>query len=182
MEKPNEIIKVKKPFYKKWWVWVIAVLIFLAYIGSNEEEDETSNNSYSGEEEQTVFEENIDYEEVVLDESEYKSKCCVVYYDDISRYPSNYEGVMAVFTGQVIQVQESGNNVILRVDVTEEDFGFWTDTIYVDYQKKNANEGRVLVDDIITMYGTLNGIKSYTTVMNSQVSIPHFLAEYIDIN
>lgn len=32
-------VKVKKPIYKKWWFWVIAVLIIAGALGSNDEEE-----------------------------------------------------------------------------------------------------------------------------------------------
>ncbi|MUK89115.1 hypothetical protein GMD78_12095 [Ornithinibacillus sp. L9] len=34
--------KVKKPFYKKWWVWLIAVIIFIAIITPGEDDSETA--------------------------------------------------------------------------------------------------------------------------------------------
>lgn len=39
----------KKPFYKKWWVWVIAVVLLFGIVGSmgEEESGEQSNNSSS---------------------------------------------------------------------------------------------------------------------------------------
>lgn len=39
--------KIKKPFYKKWWVWVIAIIIIFAIFG-NDEEDGTNTATDSG--------------------------------------------------------------------------------------------------------------------------------------
>ena len=36
--------KIKKPFYKKWWVWVIAILIIGA-IGANGDDDNVKETS-----------------------------------------------------------------------------------------------------------------------------------------
>ena len=88
----------------------------------------------------------------------------------------------ATFKGKVIQVQESGKRVVLRVNVTQGEYGLWEDTIYVDYQRKTDTESRVLEEDIITLYGEIKGIKDYTAVFGNQISIPHLIAEYIDIN
>lgn len=91
-------------------------------------------------------------------------------------------GKKAVFNGKVIQVQESGKRVTLRVDVTEGEYGIWSDTVYVDYRRKDDNESRVLEEDMITIYGEIEGIKHYTAIFGNQVSIPHLEAEYIEIN
>ena len=32
--------KVKKPFYKKWWVWLIAVFLFIGFVGSLNDDTE----------------------------------------------------------------------------------------------------------------------------------------------
>jgi hypothetical protein len=103
-------------------------------------------------------------------------------YREISRNPDNYLSEPCKFKGKVIQVQESGLNVTLRINVTEGSYGSWDDTIYVDYKRLDSAESRILDDDIIMIYGTLNGIKTYTTVLRSKMSIPWVKAKYIEIN
>lgn len=114
-------------------------------------------------------------------------ECKTYTYKEISRNPANYEGKKAKFEGQVVQVMEDGDNVIMRVDVTKEENQFasggylYSDTVYVEYTRKSESESRILEDDIINMYGTLNGTKTYDTVLGSDTTIPYFVAEYIDI-
>ena len=79
-------------------------------------------------------------------------------------------------------MQESGEDVMLRVAVTEDEYGIWDDIVYVDYERKYENESRILENDTITLYGEVNGIKKYTAVFGNEISIPHILAEYIVIN
>ena len=117
----------------------------------------------------------------VISAEEYKANCESVPYIDLSRNPNNYVGQNAVFTGQVVQVQENGNAVTLRINVTKDKYGIWDDTCYIDYQWKDSSESRILENDIVTVYGTIKGIKSYTAVLGNQISIPHIAAEYIDI-
>jgi hypothetical protein len=50
--------------------------------------------------------------------SHYKSKCVTYDYKTIARDPDKYRGENAKFTGKVIQVMESGNSIMLRVNVT----------------------------------------------------------------
>lgn len=112
--------------------------------------------------------------------------CKEYYYKEIARNPKDYEGKPAKFRGQVIQVQESGDDIVLRVNVTYEAFeylddGIWNDTVYVEYTRKSESESRILEKDIINMYGTLNGTKTYETVMGNDMTIPYFQANYIEI-
>lgn len=165
--------KHAQPFYHKWWFWIIA-LIMVCNIFSSPNSNESSN---------TVPEvDNEQVEQVVISEEEYKASCNSISYVDIARNPNEYVGQKAVFSGKVIQVQESGKRVVLRVNVTKGEYGIWDDTVYVDYQRKDDNESRVLEEDIITMYGEIKGIKDYTAIFGNQISIPHLKVEYIEIN
>ena len=163
--------KIKKPLFKKWWFWLI-IVICVAGISVSNNDNKTNDVS-----DKTV----VSDEELVLSEDEYKAQCVSVPYNDIARNPNNYKGQKAVFKGQVIQVQESGKNVVLRINTTQGQYGLWDDTIYVDYKRKDDNESRVLDDDIVTVYGEIKGIKDYRAVLGNQISIPHIEAAYIDI-
>lgn len=124
---------------------------------------------------------NPDINQPHLTDEEFISICEEYDYDDIARNPDNYKGKHAVFTGQVIQVQESGKHVVMRVNVTKGEFDIYTDTVYVEYERKSDDEPRVLDWDIITMYGSMNGIKKYTAVFGNQVTIPSFIARIVEI-
>lgn len=164
--------KYSRPFYNRWWFWLFVLIIICSPFGNR-------NNSATHESSSPLATQS---EVLQLSEEEYKAQCNTIPYSDIARNPNNYIGQKAVFTGKVIQVQESGKSTTLRVSVTQGEYGIWDDTVYVDYSKKSDAESRVLEDDIITMYGQLNGLKHYTAVFGNQISIPHLLAEYIDIN
>lgn len=118
---------------------------------------------------------------------EYKKDCKSYTYKEISRSPKNYIGKKAKFEGEVVQVMENKSSVALRVNVTKtenslmESGYLYSDTIYVEYTRKSDSESRILDDDIITMYGVLNGTKSYSSILGGEVTIPLFNAEYIDI-
>lgn len=114
--------------------------------------------------------------------NEYMASCSDYSYKDIARNPDNYKGSKAKFTGKVIQVSEGWfNKVVLRVDVTKGEYGIWDDTVYVNY-KYSDGESKILEDDIITMYGTLDGRETYTSVLGAEITIPRFQAKYIIIN
>lgn len=119
-------------------------------------------------------------------EAAYKAACKTYSYSQIARSPADYKGEMAVFTGEVIQVQQEKAYgfviYVLRVNVTKQGtyYPYYTDTVYVEYIA-SEDAPRILEDDIITMYGMLEGEKTYTTVMGASITIPLFDAEYIDI-
>lgn len=113
-------------------------------------------------------------------EQEYKVGCLFYSYEDVARDPDYYIGCMAAFRGEVIQVVESGDSVMIRMDVTYTGY-YWQDTVYVEYTRKEG-ESRILEGDIIVVYGEMNGLKTYVTVLGSQVSIPYLLAEYVELN
>ena len=72
----------------------------------------------------------------------------------------------AGYTGKVIQVQEDGNNVGLRVNVTKNSYGY-EDTMFVQYDKSLVSD-RVLEDDIITAWGNSMGLLTYKTVLGGR--------------
>lgn len=111
----------------------------------------------------------------------YKENCEEFDYESIARNPDQYKGKYAKFTGEVIQVLESGKNVELRVNVTKGAY-MYEDTIYVTYTRKNETESRILENDIVTIYGTLEGLKSYESILKTTITIPQINAKYIDIN
>lgn len=95
-------------------------------------------------------------------------------YKELARNPDAYNGTNVIFTGQVIQVQESGNTVNLRVNVTKNTYGY-EDTVLIQYDKSIVS-GRVLDDDIITFSGMSMGLLTYKTVMGADMTIPQILA------
>lgn len=160
--------------YKKYLGYsAISVTIFMFLVGFN---PNTEINSQVNNSPRIVAP--ITKSQVTLEE--YKTLCSSYDYKDVARNPHSYTGKKAVFTGQVQWTQEIDDYVIMVVAVTEGEY-YWDDGVYVEYQCKSNTESRILQNDIITMYGVLNGIKTYTAVDYSSVSLPHLLAEYIEI-
>lgn len=119
-------------------------------------------------------------------ETAYKEACKKYSYSKIARSPGEYKGKLAKFTGEVIQVQQTkllGKLFYtLRVNVTKKGsyYKYYTDTVYVTYTASETAP-RILEDDIITMYGVLEGEKTYTTVLGASMTIPSFDAKYITV-
>lgn len=109
-----------------------------------------------------------------------KSEAKTIPYKTLARTPDDYKGASVTYTGKVIQVQEEGNNVGLRVNVTKNSYGY-EDTMFVVYDK-GIVKGRVLEDDIITFWGTSKGLLTYKTVLGAEMTIPQVLATIVEVN
>ena len=108
-------------------------------------------------------------------ESAYKASCSEFSYTDVARNPDAYDGASAVFRGKVVQVMQQGNIYILRVNKDSD----YNSTVYVTYL---ADEGapRILEDDVVTLWGSLNGLMTYETIFGASVTIPSFVALYVE--
>lgn len=112
----------------------------------------------------------------------YKKGCKTYTFEEIARYPDKYKGKSAKFKGEVVQILDNGDGTLsLRVDITQGKY-YWSDTIYVYYDPQITSSARILEEDIVTMYGYLCGLYTYTTVMGNEITLPLFAAEFIDIN
>lgn len=192
----NQPQKAKKPLYKKWWFWLIVVIAFLVFVsglGSCGDTDD-ADNSYATTEKSTTTETTTEKVTTTtkptttvpkLSESEYKAQCGTISFSTLSRNPDKYKGKKYKITGKVIQVSEStflGNTYCdLRIDMTEDEYGFWDDTIYATVTIKEG-EDRILEDDIITIWGVCEGNYTYTSVMGASISLPSIDIEYFTIN
>lgn len=109
-------------------------------------------------------------------------------YATLARNPDNYKDQKFVMTGEVIQVQEPtfGKTVQLRINVTKQTYEYidsvtWTDTIYATVQIPDGGN-RILDGDIITFYGTCDGLYTYTSVLGSSISLPKIDIKYWSLN
>lgn len=114
------------------------------------------------------------------EQAAYFKKTCETYtYDEIARNPDDYMFQTAKFKGKVIQVMENGDDVSMRLNITKGRYN-WSDTIYVQYTRTDSSQGRILEDDIITVYGVMMGTITYQSVLGSSITIPAMLCSYID--
>ncbi len=113
--------------------------------------------------------------------ADYEASCEVLDYESVMRTPSDYEGKNVKVEGKVIQVQENEGifsddvDVVLRVAENGNSDAVW----YITYKRTDSNEGRILEDDYITVYGVCNGITSYTALLGNEVTIPTAEAKYV---
>ena len=111
---------------------------------------------------------------------QFKEESVTVVYDDLARETDEYIDTKVKLTGKVIQIQESGKNIILRVNVTKGEYNIYDDTVWVNYTMKDG-EKHILEEDIINFWGIVKGRKTYKTVLGSSVTIPEIDAVSIKV-
>src|SRR5437899_689683 len=83
-------------------------------------------------------------------------------FNTLVHQPNQFLGHTIQLTGKVIQSLQEGQSYILRINVTQETYG-WKDTVLVVY-KSNSESERVAEGDIIDVIGTSIGIQSYKAI------------------
>lgn len=153
--------ETKKPIWKKWWFWVVGIIVLLIFIGSFAEDDTKQI---------TDKQSSITFEEV-------KDGAIEVNYNELFRNNEQYIGEIIYYRGKIIQVSEGwGDNYVLRINVTKGEYGFWENDVYVNYKGQ-----RVLEDDVVDFWGIVKGTKTYKTVLGASRSIPKVDALYLEI-
>ncbi|MEI6580229.1 MAG: zinc ribbon domain-containing protein [Eubacteriales bacterium] len=116
--------------------------------------------------------------ETTLSEEAFELSCISVTYDQLARYPDLYKNTNVKIKGQVIQVITGGDTTGYRVNVTDEGYGLWDDTILMSFNL-SEDSPQILEEDIITIYGVYQGTTTYTTIFGAKETVPSMLAEYI---
>lgn len=98
-------------------------------------------------------------------------------FENISRSPDKYKGKKVKFSGYVLQVIEGYSTNSIRMSTN----GRYDDVILVEY-KPDIIDVRLLEDDELVVYGTFLSMKSYTTVVNSTVTVPAIKADIISLD
>ena len=104
-----------------------------------------------------------------------KQAAVAIPYDDLARNTEKYESQLGSFTGNVVQVMESGDEANLRVSVD----GDSDQMIYVDYP--DYSTARVLEGDTVNLVGRIEGRLTYQTVLGAQVTIPSVTAMWLEV-
>ena len=163
----NETEEPKKRFYTRWWFWVIIVIFVIIIIsaagGGQSGGTSTSDNSSVSQPQSQPS---------ICDSSlqTLKKEAQKISYKQLTKDPNSFMGKTASFTGQILEIQQSGDTGILRLSVTNLGYGIWdpNDVIYVTYNKAT----QAVQDDIVTVTGTLTGTETYTSQANYQITIP----------
>ncbi len=114
-----------------------------------------------------------------IDENVYKNSCGNYDYKDLLRTPDNYKNQKAYWFGVV---QQKVNSSQYRVGVDCEKYHYidgysCKNTIYVYY----IGDTNIIEDDVLQMWGTMNGVVTYEAIFGNNITIPSFIAKYITV-
>lgn len=105
-------------------------------------------------------------------------------YTDLARRPDDYIGKKVKFKGEVLQVLESSwtDEIEIRLATKKNSWGGYSDdVIYIHFDKSLISE-RILEEDIITIYGVAEPLKSYTSIFGSTITLPMVKVDKIELN
>lgn len=106
----------------------------------------------------------------------FKAGAQTIAYNQLDKNADRYNGTHVKFTGQILQVQENAGGGMMLLSVTNEGDGFYTDNVWVDYD----NPIKSAKDDVITVYGTITGSKSYDTQIGGSTYVPRMHTKYVE--
>ncbi len=113
-------------------------------------------------------------------DTELKATAKSIPFKDLFRNIDENEGEKIYYTGEVIQVMGDGKALsTMRVDITKGSYGIWTDTVLVN--NFDFDSSKILEDDIIKFWGTVDGEESYETIMGGTVSLPKLSADIVEL-
>lgn len=107
---------------------------------------------------------------------EIKKNAIAVKYADLSGNNQDYVGKIVYFKAEVFEMIEiDPKNYTLLVHMTKNE-DFWIDQVWI-----NNNGERFLETDIIDVWAKVKGLRSYTSSMENEVTIPEVDPLYIEL-
>jgi hypothetical protein len=98
-------------------------------------------------------------------------------YLELTRHADLSVGQVLSFAGKVIQSAQSGQSYELLVNVTRGNFDRWQDTIHVDYTASApTDQDQIVGGDLVSVRGTLTGIRSDPAVNGETIAVPSVVA------
>lgn len=105
----------------------------------------------------------------------YLKTCRNYAYKRLERDASDLNGKAIKFVGQVFTVQKENGVMELQINVTESDYGNWSDQVYVHYD----SIADVYKDDIVAVAGEIKGKYTYTSQAGWNITVPLVSAKYV---
>lgn len=98
-------------------------------------------------------------------------------YAELIKDTTPFEGKKIALHGQIFQIQQQeGMGGIMLLSVTDDGYGLWTDNVWIDYDKDIP----YVEKNLVTVYGTVTGMKSYDTQIGGTASVPEVQAAYVE--
>jgi uncharacterized protein YdeI (BOF family) len=107
-----------------------------------------------------------------------KAQAINVNYDSLFRYNENYVGRIVSMRGQIIQsIAGPSDTYFFRISTKEGALGIWfEDVILANYQGS-----RLLEKDTIVFWGRVKGLRTYTSVLGQEITLPEVDILYVEL-
>ncbi|MGG0845225.1 hypothetical protein [Peribacillus simplex] len=100
-----------------------------------------------------------------------------VRYGELEKNPDAFAGEFVKFQGEIVQIIEDGTQADIRLAVTKDSYGYdFDDVVYVTYQGTT----NFIEDDVITVYGTVQGGHTYESTAGYTITVPLIEAEILE--
>lgn len=110
-------------------------------------------------------------------EANFKASAKAIPYNQLNKDADRYTGKRVVYRGRILQIQEDeGVGGFMLLQVTDLGYGLWDDPVWVDYERSISSAE----DDVVTVYGTVTGAKSYETQIGGETYVPQIRARYVE--
>ena len=199
-KRDEAISETKKPIYKKWWFWLIVAVVLIGAVGGNSNsKNETKNETKTEASSENVKKSSDDKAEKEKEAKEAALKAAnekaaqeaaakaaaekaaqdaadkdpntyqALPYDEMARNGDNHKGEKLQINGKVIQVMDSDEGyATLRVATRDG----YEDVYLVQIPDSQWKTHRLLEDDVITFYGEVYGLYSYSSTMGGKITVP----------
>ena len=199
-KRDEAISETKKPIYKKWWFWLIVAVVLIGAVGGNSNsKNETKNETKTEASSENVKKSSDDKAEKEKEAKEAALKAAnekaaqeaaakaaaekaaqdaadkdpntyqALPYDEMARNGDNHKGEKLQINGKVIQVMDSDEGfATLRVATRDG----YEDVYLVQIPASQWKTHRLLEDDVITFYGNVYGLYSYSSTMGGKITVP----------
>lgn len=112
-----------------------------------------------------------------INEQEFKKDCDTYEYRVLNKDALTLKGEKIEQKGRVLQIIEDSYTASIRLAVAQTSRGWSSsDIVYVVYYGSTT----IYEDDIITVYGTIDGFHTYTSVAGHQITLPKIIAHYYE--
>lgn len=105
----------------------------------------------------------------------YQAQCREIAYDDFARDSDAMKRQYFTFTGKIRQAMEEDGHYRLGI----RNGSSYSDIVYLDYQLPAGSE-RILEGDFVTVWGVSEGLYTYTSVSDEQITVPRLHVGYLE--
>lgn len=137
--------------------------------------------------EATSTEEQVSTETAIpeISEDEFRAGCEAVNYKDLLRNPDDYMGKDITITLKVSQTGIPGgfldSNEYIRC-YSNDEYNMWLGDVYVLVDGRTTDNSKILVDDVITVYGTFDGLQEFQLALTGTTEeYPIIIIKYLDL-